>query len=185
MARERRRPMKQICLVGFMGCGKTTVGKVLAERLKMKWVDLDAYIVAQIQMPISTFFEERGEKAFREIETKCLKEVCAQQDAYVISTGGGAVTTIDNQKLLQKAQTIYLAYPFDTLYERIKGDQSRPLVSTYEALHKRFKDREALYASQASVTIACQNKSIEDIVEEIIRRIDEMKSLNEKENGHE
>lgn len=162
--------MKKICFVGFMGSGKTSVGKALAEHLHEKWVDLDEYIVNKKGKTISHIFQEEGEVAFRNIESQCLEELL-YSEYHIISTGGGVITSPSNVERLKQVETIYLEYPFDILYERIKGDTTRPLVTTYEALHKRFLDRQALYEAASSLSIACEGKSINAIVEEIIRKL--------------
>lgn len=157
----------RICLIGFMGSGKTTIGRALSEQLNANWVDLDTYIEEKANQSICNIFEEYGEAYFRALEQEALNELLEQEEV-IISTGGGVITTPDNIRNLKLEKTIYLAYPFDTLYERIAGDTSRPLVTSYETLQKRFEDRLGLYEAASRVTINCQDKSINHIIEEII-----------------
>lgn len=164
--------MGKICLIGYMGCGKTTIGMALAERLKWQWLDLDEEIVKKEKCSIRHLFDSQGEEAFREKESECLQRVLEATNDVVISTGGGVITTPKNRKLLQQTETIYLVYPFEHLYERIKGDKARPLVTTREALHKRFEERKPLYEASSTQQISCAGKSINDIVEEILKKLE-------------
>lgn len=157
----------RICLVGFMGSGKTTIGRALSDKQHMAWVDLDAYIEKKANQCIRDIFQEFGEAYFRRLEQEALKELLGKKDI-IISTGGGVITTPRNVAVLKEEQTIYLKYPFDTLYERIAGDSNRPLATSYEALYERFKSRLDLYEAASRVTINCQDKSINQITEEII-----------------
>lgn len=160
--------MDKICLIGFMGCGKTTVGKALASRLGWAWTDLDAYIVQKAGKPISELFAQEGEAAFRNLEAKCLEEILSSNEKTVISTGGGVITTETNRKCLQQVQTVFLEYPFKVLYERIKGDDTRPLVTNYEDLHKRFLARLPLYEMSSCTKIPCEGLLVAEIVDKIL-----------------
>ena len=155
-----------IYLVGFMGCGKTTIGQALSQSLKRPWKDLDQAIEKAAGQTIPEIFSEKGEGYFRSLETIALKATL--QEEGIISTGGGVITTPENIELLQKECTIYLEYPFETLYERIVGDSNRPLATSYEALYERFHQRLDLYQKASQVRINCQGKSINQITQEII-----------------
>lgn len=169
--------MKRICLIGFMGSGKTTVGEALAKQLDVPWFDLDTYIVQQTSKSVSQIFSESGESHFRKLETFYLQQVLDEKEG-VISTGGGIITTPKNIEKLRKEATIYLAYPFDTLYKRIAGDTTRPLATSYEALKERFDSRLALYEAACQVKINCQGKSINYIAEEIINKISKLERIS-------
>lgn len=155
-----------ICLIGFMGSGKTTVGEALAYKLGFKWVDLDFYIEEQEKMTIAKIFEEKGEAHFRRLETKYL-QVFADEEQLVLSTGGGIIVTPENRVLLQQHQTFYLNWEFDTLYQRIAGDVTRPLATSYEALCTRYEMRQPFYKEASDMTIDCEGKTIEAVVDEI------------------
>ena len=90
-----------ICLIGFMGCGKTTIGKILSEALNEKWIDLDDYIEKKAGKRISEIFKEEGEAYFRALEQDCLKQLL-QEEKGIISTGGGVIISPENVKMLQK-----------------------------------------------------------------------------------
>lgn len=150
-----------------MGSGKTTIGHALSEALHLDWVDLDAYIEKKANQCISDIFSEYGEPYFRGLEREALGELLSQENI-VISTGGGIITTSENVELLKVERTIYLEYPFETLYERIAGDSKRPLATSYASLKERFEKRLDLYEAASQVKINCQDKSINQITEEII-----------------
>ena len=169
--------MKRICLIGFMGSGKTTVGAALAKQLEVPWLDLDTYIVEQTNKSVSQIFSESGESYFRKLETLYLKKALDEKEG-VISTGGGIITTPENIEKLQKQVTIYLAYPFDILYERIIGDPTRPLATSYESLRERFDSRLALYEKACHIQINCQEKSINYIAGEIISKISTLERIS-------
>lgn len=159
-----------ICLIGFMGSGKTTVGQALSEALQMNWYDLDQYIEAKANQKINEMFEQKGEAYFRSLEQQYLSELITKEG--VLSTGGGVVGNAANRQALKQAKSIYLAYPFETLYKRIAGDETRPLATSYEALKKRFEERLAWYEAASGIRIDCQDKGVDEIVQEIIDRLD-------------
>lgn len=120
---------QQFFLIGYMGSGKTTVGKRLARKLNLQFIDMDLFIENRYRKSISAIFEEKGEAGFREIERKALREVVDFENI-VISTGGGLPCFFDNMDLMnQSGITIYLKASVDELVERLRtGKQKRPLV---------------------------------------------------------
>jgi shikimate kinase len=121
--------MKQLFLIGFMGSGKTAIGKRLAPILNMQFLDMDAYIEEKQQKKISELFAEKGESGFREIERLCLHEI-ANLDNVIISTGGGAPCYFDNMDVMNASgTTIYLKSDPEVLAERLNFcKQNRPLI---------------------------------------------------------
>ena len=100
--------MKRIFLIGYMGAGKTTVGKVLAERLGLSFIDLDFYVEGRFHKTIPQLFAERGEAGFRELERRMLREVAEFEDV-LVSCGGGTPCFFDNMDFMNRAgQTVYL-----------------------------------------------------------------------------
>ena len=100
--------MKRIFLIGYMGAGKTTVGKVLSRQLELSFIDLDHYIEGRYHKTVGQLFAEKGEDAFRDIERRMLREVAAFEDV-LVSTGGGAPCFFDNMEFMNGAgQTVYL-----------------------------------------------------------------------------
>lgn len=130
--------MKNIVLIGYMGCGKTTVGKNLARICNYTFLDTDEWIEEQQGRSISEVFATDGEEAFREMETQCIQTLIDQKlERYVISTGGGMPVREVNRKLLKKlGKVIYLSVRPETVYERIKGDTKRPLLQCEDPLSK-------------------------------------------------
>lgn len=154
-------------LLGFMGAGKTTIGRLLDPNFH----DLDELIVEEIGMPIADFFACEGEAAFRQIETSVLERLLGDE-VDVISTGGGIVVTPRNRELLKKnPYNIYLRVDFDTLYERIKNDvgMQRPLFlnNSREQFKEIFEGRLPLYESIATHIIDVAGKTPEEIAEQI------------------
>ncbi len=146
--------MNRIFLIGYMGSGKTTIGKQLASRLGYSFVDMDAYIEEKQFKTVSQIFAEKGEHEFRQLEQKCLHEV-AEFNNTIISTGGGAPCFFDNMEYMNnRGLTIYLKLTAAQLAERLEliGVSKRPLLAncTGEDLRTFIADglsvREPFYA---------------------------------------
>ncbi|HJV76841.1 MAG TPA: shikimate kinase [Paludibacter sp.] len=123
--------MKRIFLIGYMGSGKTTIGRLLAERLGYSFVDMDAHIEEKQFKTVSQIFAERGEQQFRILEQQCLHEV-AEFDNAIISTGGGAPCFFDNMEYMNEhGLTIYLKLTASELAERLEASHAntRPLLA--------------------------------------------------------
>lgn len=131
--------MKQnLILIGFMGSGKSTVGRELAKVLEMNFVDTDHYIENKEKMKIKEIFSLKGEKYFREIEAKYVKEISKMNNT-VISTGGGVVASDTNIMLLKKSGfVIYLDCTVECIYKRVSRRNTRPLLNDVEDLHSRI-----------------------------------------------
>lgn len=121
--------MKRILIVGYMGAGKTTVGKVLAKDLGLQFYDLDWYIEGRMRKTVPQLFAERGEKGFREVERNMLHEVAEFEDV-LISCGGGTPCFFDNMDYMnQQGETVYLKATPEVLYAHLKmGKVERPLL---------------------------------------------------------
>lgn len=118
-------------LVGYMACGKTRRGKMMAEELGIRFIDLDAYIVEREHRTVQEIFAEEGEREFRKLETRYLQEVCELYEDFVLSTGGGTPCFNNNMEYMnEQGRTIFLNTDQDTIVERlIRGKHKRPLVS--------------------------------------------------------
>lgn len=144
--RRRTRPGR-IYLVGFMGAGKTVVGRRVAERLDVPFVDLDAEIERASGRTVRALFESAGEAAFREREALFLAGTESLPDA-VVSTGGGASVSEENRRRMQKLGTVlFLDVPFDVLRQRLAGKTDRPLFESVEQAALLHAVREPLYRS--------------------------------------
>ncbi|MBL8179573.1 MAG: shikimate kinase [Bryobacterales bacterium] len=148
MVKLRRTP--GVYLVGFMGCGKSTVGKLLAEQLEWRFVDLDDDIEGREQTPISQIFAQRGEPAFRRIEHECLNtrvQEVRNLKPLVLALGGGAFIQDDNRSLISDAGiSIWLDCPFPLVERRVAAFTHRPLAKDPEAFRRLFDERRPVYA---------------------------------------
>ena len=139
-----------IYLVGFMGCGKSTVGRALAEELGWKFSDLDEEIERAAQTTISAIFETQGEPAFRELESAALRErvrVAKSGRPQVISLGGGAFLSEENCELaINHGVAIWLDCPFSMIERRVGSETHRPLARDPEQLRALFESRRPGYA---------------------------------------
>lgn len=167
--------MKHIMLIGFMGSGKTTVGRQLAAAMKRPFIDMDAEIIKSEGMPITQIFSERGEEYFRKLETQLLQELSRNTVPMVISAGGGVPIQPQNQSCLKElGMVVLLQTSTDVLVERLQGDNSRPILHGGE-LHNKISElqrqREPIYGQVSDTVITTDRKTIEEIVQEIQARI--------------
>ena len=159
-----------ITLTGFMGSGKTTVGKVLADFLGCPFMDLDDLVVKKAGKSIPDIFAQDGEPAFRELEAQVLRKTVAKyaESAAVLALGGGAVLAPASAALLhEKTVCIYLRATLDTLLARLEGETAgRPLADA--SLADRLASREPIYEETAHVIIDTDGLSPDEVADEII-----------------
>lgn len=163
---------KNIILIGFMGSGKTSTGLRLSYRLRMPVEDTDKLIERKEKRTISQIFETEGEAYFREKETELLREIRNRKFGRIISVGGGTPVNPVNRKLLKECGTvIYLAIRPETVYERLKGDSSRPLLQCEDPLdkiRKLLEVRSQAYEECADITIQVDGLDMEEILSRIL-----------------
>ena len=161
-----------ISLIGMMGSGKSTIGKLLAENLSFSFIDTDEEIVRLEKTSINEIFEKKGEDYFRQIEKNVL-EAIIQNDNMVISTGGGIIKLDDNiHNLKEKSKVFYLKVRPEILYNRVKNNSERPLLNVDDMKNRiinLLNERNKKY-EQAHVIINAEQEP-EIVVKEIIENI--------------
>lgn len=170
--------MKRIFLIGYMGAGKTTVGKELAKRMGLSFVDLDYYIEARYRKTISRLFEENGESVFREMERKMLHEVSMFEDV-LVSTGGGVPCFFDNMTFMNNTgTTVYLKVSPEELVKRLELiKHTRPILKgrfgegLKHFVEMNLEKREPYYA-QASVIFDAEVMLTENDVHTIVAELE-------------
>ena len=158
------------------GSGKSTVGKLLARRLGVPVIDADAVIEQRLGCPIRTFFEQRGEDAFRDVEEAVMADLVAPADGAVLATGGGVVLREANRKALRAhTQVVYLRSTPEQIYQRVKHDRKRPLLQVedplarLQALHAQ---RDPLYREAAHFTVDTGRPSLPSLVGLIVSQLE-------------
>lgn len=168
--------MRKIYLVGFMGCGKSAIGKRLSYYLRMPYYDMDREIERQQGMSIPDIFEKYGEEHFRQLETEFLRNF--RDEACIIATGGGVAMNEENRKIMRRTGLVFfLDANFDEIYERIKNDSKRPIVqrSTKEELKQLYYNRRKYYYKACHIRVFTQGKSMRKIVEYIGYQVNRLK----------
>jgi shikimate kinase len=168
------RQVKNILLVGFMGSGKTAVGKRLASVLDWQFKDTDALVEQQTGLTVNQIFQRRGESYFRDLETQILRGLLGIQ-SHVIATGGGIVLREQNWELMQELGiVIALEASPEVAYQRVQHMKHRPLLlgeDPYGKIQSLLKEREPFY-KKAHYSIFTDNKTISRVVEEILHKLD-------------
>ncbi|MGE8000581.1 shikimate kinase [Lysinibacillus sp. NPDC093190] len=168
--------MRKIYLVGFMGCGKSALGRRLSYLLKMPYYDMDHEIVRQQGMTIPQIFEKYGEARFREIETEFLKKF--RDEACIISTGGGVAVNAENRKIMRRSGLVFfLDATFEDIYKRIQHDPNRPIVqsSTKEELEKLYHYRRKFYREAGHIQVLTEGRTIRQILEYLVFQVKRLK----------
>ena len=163
----------KIYLIGSMGSGKTTIGKMLASKLHLPFIDIDKKIEQKEKMVISDIFKENGENYFRKIESDILKKYSSLNE-FVISTGGGAVLSQDNKKILNNGYKIYLKISIDAQYNRVKHRKHRPLLidGDLKTILKGLDEvRGVIYSDLADLVVDVSYLDKEDVLSSIMNQI--------------
>ena len=162
--------MKNIFLIGFMGCGKSTIAGLLAERLGVSQVEMDELIVQEQGMPITEIFEKYGEEHFRDIETALVRRLQAQ-DGVVVSCGGGAVLREENRRVMKESGVIiWLTAEPETILERVKHSTDRPVLNgnmNVEYITALMEKRHDCYEGAADFFVETDGKNSDVICAEI------------------
>lgn len=161
--------VKAIYITGFMGAGKTTVGRALGEKMNLPVFDSDEWIIKKEQRSIEEIFKEKGEPYFRKIETNILQSLPTENA--IITTGGGIILKEENRVFMKKNGTvIFLDCRPEVIFERLKEDDSRPLLSgnKMKEIKTRLKERLPLY-KEADYTVDTSFLNVNEIVEQIVQ----------------
>lgn len=172
---KRPMPTNYYALVGMPGCGKSTVGKQLAKRLEIPFVDADTVIEERIGGSIRAFFEEHGEAAFRDLEEQTIDDL-TQRGAMVLATGGGAVLRDANRKHLKSRGTvIYLRTSPEQLVRRLRNDTKRPLLQVADPLKRLqalYAERDPFYRETSHFVVEARGPSVAMLVNRIVMQIE-------------
>ena len=166
------RSYRNIVLCGFMGTGKSTVGRMVAEQLRFAFLDTDTVIEARAGKNIAQIFADQGEPAFRELENKIVKEL-ALRERTVVSTGGGLVVNPDNlASLRQHALVVCLWASPEGIFARVKNQNHRPLLDGPEPLEKirrLLEERKPAY-KQADVLLNTEIRSVREVAQQVVHQ---------------
>ena len=164
-----------IILTGFMGAGKTSLGRAAARKLKIPFLDTDQLITEREGISINEIFARHGEEYFRSLETQTLRELKEREGAYILSVGGGLPLRQENRPLLKELGcVIYLSTSPETLAGRLEGDQTRPILrqgegTRREKIERILREREPGYLDAADTVIRNDGKSFYTVVKEIVK----------------
>jgi shikimate kinase len=167
---------KNVILIGFMGSGKSTIGRALSRKLDVKHIDTDWLIEKQQSRKISEIFRDEGEAAFRKMETACIQELLGRKYCYIISVGGGLPMKEVNREILHElGQIVYLKADIATLEKRLSGDKKRPLLqegNLHDKIAGLMEQRESTYENLADIIVCTDGKDIEQITDEIMKGVE-------------
>ena len=165
-----------IYLVGMMGAGKTTVGRLLARRLKLRFIDSDQELERRCGVKIPLIFDIEGEAGFRAREAQVLAELTAL-DGVVLGTGGGVVLSEDNRRrLAARGTVVYLRATPEDLYERVRHDRNRPLLATADPLarlRELHAERDPLYRDVADLVVDTGKQTVLALARDLIDKLGE------------
>lgn len=176
--------LPSVFLVGPMGAGKTTIGRLLAKQLGREFVDSDWYIESQTGADIPWIFAKEGEDGFRERETRAIDEL-TQRCNIVLATGGGAVTRAENRDYLQqRGIVVYLNAPVDVQMTRTAKDKSRPLLqrpNPRKILQDLYNIRDPLYRQIAHIIMPTGHTYPRHMVNQLLKKLQSASTLTDNE----
>jgi shikimate kinase len=158
-----------IVLVGFMGAGKTTVGRLLAAKLGLPFADSDLVIEDRAGKPVRQIFADHGEPAFRQLEHEVIADLLRRPDS-VLALGGGAAAHPGTRGLLAGVPVVYLRVSYPEAVNRVGGDGRRPMLARPD-IERLYAERDPLYAAAASCTVDTDGRSPRDIALDIFARL--------------
>jgi len=176
----------KLILIGYRGCGKTTIAQALSQRLNIPWVDVDDVVESHAGKSIREIFADSGEPEFRRLERLAVSELLARQPL-IVSAGGGSILNADTRRDFQAAgPVVWLTAPVETILARLETDSKtadrRPNLTTAggaDEVRQLLARREPLYRETATWEIPTENRVIPDIVEDILQRLAALPSPTE------
>lgn len=163
-----------IFLIGFMGVGKSTMARRLAQHLKMELVEMDETIEAKQGMTINEIFAQKGEDGFRDIESALVERI-SKRENMVVSCGGGAVLRADNvQNMKKSGKIVFLTATPQTIFERVRYSTNRPLLNgnmNVEYIETLMEKRRSVYEAAADIVVTTDGKSEEELLEVLKKNI--------------
>ena len=163
-----------IFLIGFMGVGKSTMARRLAQHLKMELVEMDETIEAKQGMTINEIFAQKGEDGFRNIESALVERI-SKRENMVVSCGGGAVLRADNvQNMKKSGKIVFLTATPQTIFERVRYSTNRPLLNgnmNVEYIETLMEKRRSVYEAAADIVVTTDGKSEEELLEVLKKNI--------------
>jgi shikimate kinase len=170
---EGKNMKRNIYLIGFMGVGKSTIGKILANKMQGKLIEMDEAIETEQGKSINEIFATYGEEYFRDLESKLVERI-ATGEGNIVSCGGGAVLRPENVECMKKSGTIvFLSATPETIYKRVRYSTNRPLLNgnmNVAYIAGLMEKRRALYESAADITIDTDGKSKGEIVRDLLSK---------------
>lgn len=168
--------MNHIVIIGFMGSGKTRVGKRLSQDLGVPFIDVDKVVTAKMNMSMKEIFQRFGEPFYRALETMTIKELAGDKERKVVSLGSGVPLLEQNQKYLKDLGTvIYIKGSYETLRKRLENSSSNPFLDDEdqgEKLKKLIRQRDPVYAKYGDIEVVTGVKPFEGLIKEIEEKLE-------------
>jgi shikimate kinase len=165
---------ENVVLMGFMGSGKSSVGRLVARTLRGRFVDTDRMVIDRAGCAIPEIFAQKGEAHFRELETEALRSLLGAK-GLVAATGGGIVIARENRALLKKlGMVVWLTADEETIWERVSRNKNRPLLHTEnprQTIHELLEKRNPLYEAVADMRVDTTGHAHAEVAEKICRRV--------------
>ena len=167
--------MSHIVIIGFMGSGKTRVGKRLAKDFDLPFIDIDRVVTRKMNLSVKDIFDKFGEPFYRALETTVIKELIKDQEQKVISLGSGLPMQEQNEKYIKKLGTVvYLKGSYETLKKRLENSSSNPLIEGAEKadkIKKLLKQRDPVYEKFADIKVVTGVKPFDELIAEIEEKL--------------
>lgn len=167
--------MNHIVIIGFMGSGKTRVGKRLAKDFDLPFIDIDRVVTRKMNLSVKDIFDKFGEPFYRALETTVIKELIKDQEQKVISLGSGLPMQEQNEKYIKQLGTVvYLKGSYETLKERLENSKSNPLINgdnKADKIKKLLKQRDPVYAKFADIEMITGDKPFEELISQLEEKL--------------